>query len=421
MSSSGSILSSTSTEEHQFFPHTFMKPTFCQICNKFIWGIAKQGLQCNQCGLDAHYRCATATRNACHTGLKAISSKDTVAVPPVLVSFEDQVRKLYVLQAQIEEARNDCIRLEEQMQAEKFRDPKRYKTLQSWLTSAEIAFRNVQAEGFVLEKQLKDIVEAKREQTKVRRITTIDKLNSLSDMSTILLNDCERLNNLMIQERDPEKLKLLTEELELAKLSVDATKEKMDLLYAQHQKKISQARENAVIPISTPLPTENVEPMNVDWTVYISYCALNSVDAYEKGHVPTYNACGSCDPRKLAYVLTKRNLPTWLDIDRNRLQNDDTINDDIPKAILNSKCAVICASEEYYASEECMDEFRFIAKYNIPYVVILVGPERPSQTHWMDTEIGFNDLDALFMDLEGSSLHPLREDAVQRVVKLVQQ
>ncbi|XP_071748485.1 serine/threonine-protein kinase D3 isoform X3 [Lepeophtheirus salmonis] len=42
---------------HTFFIHTYTKPTKCHFCNKMLVGVFKQGLQCKDCGYNAHKKC----------------------------------------------------------------------------------------------------------------------------------------------------------------------------------------------------------------------------------------------------------------------------------------------------------------------------------------------------------------------------
>ncbi|KAJ3153747.1 hypothetical protein HDU86_005080 [Geranomyces michiganensis] len=42
---------------HDFETTTYSKPTYCDACDKFLWGLAKQGAQCKKCGYNAHRKC----------------------------------------------------------------------------------------------------------------------------------------------------------------------------------------------------------------------------------------------------------------------------------------------------------------------------------------------------------------------------
>ncbi|XP_053124131.1 RAS guanyl-releasing protein 4 [Hemicordylus capensis] len=42
---------------HNFHEATFKKPTFCDSCNRFLWGVSKQGYRCRDCGMICHKQC----------------------------------------------------------------------------------------------------------------------------------------------------------------------------------------------------------------------------------------------------------------------------------------------------------------------------------------------------------------------------
>ncbi|XP_015274531.1 PREDICTED: RAS guanyl-releasing protein 4-like [Gekko japonicus] len=42
---------------HNFHETTFKKPTFCDSCSGFIWGVSKQGYRCRDCGMVCHKQC----------------------------------------------------------------------------------------------------------------------------------------------------------------------------------------------------------------------------------------------------------------------------------------------------------------------------------------------------------------------------
>ncbi|XP_073514560.1 serine/threonine-protein kinase D1-like [Phyllobates terribilis] len=42
---------------HNFEAHTYRRPTFCQHCQGFLWGLFRQGMQCKDCQFNVHHRC----------------------------------------------------------------------------------------------------------------------------------------------------------------------------------------------------------------------------------------------------------------------------------------------------------------------------------------------------------------------------
>ena len=53
---------SKSLTTHDFARAQFNKPTYCQYCEKFIWGFVKQGYSCTQCGYHCHKACLTKSK-----------------------------------------------------------------------------------------------------------------------------------------------------------------------------------------------------------------------------------------------------------------------------------------------------------------------------------------------------------------------
>jgi Phorbol esters/diacylglycerol binding domain (C1 domain) len=42
---------------HCFEPTTYFGPTWCSVCEQFIWGLRKQGYTCTRCLMDVHPGC----------------------------------------------------------------------------------------------------------------------------------------------------------------------------------------------------------------------------------------------------------------------------------------------------------------------------------------------------------------------------
>uniref|UniRef100_A0A5F5PRA4 RAS guanyl-releasing protein 1 n=1 Tax=Equus caballus TaxID=9796 RepID=A0A5F5PRA4_HORSE len=42
---------------HNFQETTYLKPTFCDNCAGFLWGVIKQGYRCKDCGMNCHRQC----------------------------------------------------------------------------------------------------------------------------------------------------------------------------------------------------------------------------------------------------------------------------------------------------------------------------------------------------------------------------
>ncbi|XP_057200463.1 ras guanyl-releasing protein 3 [Triplophysa rosa] len=50
---------------HNFQEMTYLKPTFCEHCAGFLWGIIKQGYKCKDCGVNCHKQCRELLVLAC--------------------------------------------------------------------------------------------------------------------------------------------------------------------------------------------------------------------------------------------------------------------------------------------------------------------------------------------------------------------
>uniref|UniRef100_A0A8C4FFS6 Serine/threonine-protein kinase n=1 Tax=Dicentrarchus labrax TaxID=13489 RepID=A0A8C4FFS6_DICLA len=69
------VLSALATAEdfqirpHTLYVHSYKAPAFCDDCGEMLWGLVRQGLKCEGCGLNYHKRCAFKIPNNC-SGVK---------------------------------------------------------------------------------------------------------------------------------------------------------------------------------------------------------------------------------------------------------------------------------------------------------------------------------------------------------------
>jgi novel protein kinase C delta type len=61
---------------HQFVSTFFRQPTFCSLCSEFMWGLNKQGYQCQLCSAAVHKKCHEKTLSQCPGSAK--NTKDTI-------------------------------------------------------------------------------------------------------------------------------------------------------------------------------------------------------------------------------------------------------------------------------------------------------------------------------------------------------
>lgn len=59
---------------HTLYMHHFNSPTWCSICQQFIWGLGKQGLRCSLCKMPVHKKCLRKVSNNCHEGISEVAS-----------------------------------------------------------------------------------------------------------------------------------------------------------------------------------------------------------------------------------------------------------------------------------------------------------------------------------------------------------
>lgn len=59
---------------HRFVVHSYKRFTFCDHCGSLLYGLIKQGLQCEVCSLNVHKRCQKNVANNCGTDTKAMAA-----------------------------------------------------------------------------------------------------------------------------------------------------------------------------------------------------------------------------------------------------------------------------------------------------------------------------------------------------------
>ncbi|XP_019405249.1 PREDICTED: ras guanyl-releasing protein 3 isoform X3 [Crocodylus porosus] len=79
---------------HNFQEMTYLKPTFCEHCAGFLWGIIKQGYKCKDCGANCHKQCRDLLVLACRKfsrGTSMGSNHGSLPSSPSLHPVQDEV------------------------------------------------------------------------------------------------------------------------------------------------------------------------------------------------------------------------------------------------------------------------------------------------------------------------------------------
>ncbi|CAH2324934.1 serine threonine- kinase D3-like [Pelobates cultripes] len=74
-----------SIRPHILLVHSYKSPAFCDYCGEMLWGIVRQGLKCQGCGLNYHKRCAFKIPNNCR-GVKrgSLSSRSFTGASSII-------------------------------------------------------------------------------------------------------------------------------------------------------------------------------------------------------------------------------------------------------------------------------------------------------------------------------------------------
>ncbi|XP_073706451.1 RAS guanyl-releasing protein 4 isoform X2 [Garra rufa] len=68
---------------HNFHETTYKRPTFCDTCGGFLWGVIKQGYHCKDCGVNCHKHCKDVVGMGCTKRFLVTSSSCPCTPGPV--------------------------------------------------------------------------------------------------------------------------------------------------------------------------------------------------------------------------------------------------------------------------------------------------------------------------------------------------
>ncbi|XP_071087235.1 uncharacterized protein [Haliotis cracherodii] len=116
---------------------------------------------------------------------------------------------------------------------------------------------------------------------------------------------------------------------------------------------------------------------------FISYCWSNSSDAVNKGTKSPSGSLGWGDPRVIKKYLEDNGISTW--IDHEQMTAGKGLFENISRGMRHAKVLVVCVSDEYLESDNCMMELRFgVLNLGLPLVLAVVG----TGTEWKLSEVG---------------------------------
>lgn len=58
---------------HRFRVYNYKSPTFCEHCGTLLWGLARQGLKCEECSMNVHHKCQKKVANLCGVNQKLMA------------------------------------------------------------------------------------------------------------------------------------------------------------------------------------------------------------------------------------------------------------------------------------------------------------------------------------------------------------
>uniref|UniRef100_A0A665VMP0 Serine/threonine-protein kinase n=1 Tax=Echeneis naucrates TaxID=173247 RepID=A0A665VMP0_ECHNA len=108
------VLSAQATVEdfqirpHALFVHSYKAPTFCDYCGEMLWGLVRQGLKCEGCGLNYHKRCAFKIPNNCTGVRKRRLSNVSLPAPSLSVPRPAPAESAVVVQEEVSRSHQEA-------------------------------------------------------------------------------------------------------------------------------------------------------------------------------------------------------------------------------------------------------------------------------------------------------------------------
>ncbi|KAJ3248761.1 hypothetical protein HDU78_010208 [Chytriomyces hyalinus] len=145
-------------------------------------------------------------------------------------------------------------------------------------------------------------------------------------------------------------------------------------------------------------------------TVFLSYCWANSAAASGA------ERSGSCDPRHVRnYLLSEGFSDVWIDTEK--INSGDDLFEQIANGLMSSDVMVVCVSDEYAASKNCVRELNFgLNVMKIPFIPLVVG----SGFKWQMTKVGLMFGDQTYIDATNEKhIHDRLEDLVTALDRVI--
>ncbi|XP_045068626.1 serine/threonine-protein kinase D3-like isoform X1 [Coregonus clupeaformis] len=80
--SGSATLTEIKIRPHSLAVQSYRTPTFCHHCGEMLWGLVRQGLKCEGCGLDFHKRCALKLPSDCSRARRRVCGTSLSLFPP---------------------------------------------------------------------------------------------------------------------------------------------------------------------------------------------------------------------------------------------------------------------------------------------------------------------------------------------------